>query len=285
MKTLRMATVVLLFSTVCVSLVVAQAEAEPQYEPFTFAVFGDTRPGDRDFSPVLQAMMTEIGHLDISFAIGTGDYIEGSSNQSTVRKQWDGFFTAMQPLQADRTIPVALTTGNHDILGVRRNAEIFCEFFNKLYYSFDHRGCHFVLLDSETTGSEGRISGTQLKWLKQDLEAAKDAKFTFVALHRPLFPVDGHIGSSMDAYPEERDALHALFVQSGVDAVFLGHEHLYNHQERDGIHYFITGGGGAPLYAKPENGGFHHYLLVSVGDDEFTVDVKRVTPSAEEHSR
>ncbi len=255
-----------------------QQDAAPQFRPFDFAVFGDSQPYGNEYSPVLREIATQVGRLDVPFVIGAGDYIDGSSNQTTVRRQWEGFFTAMQPLQANRAIPVALAPGNHDIRGVHRNAEIFCEYFKKLYFSFNYEGCHFVILDSETIGADARVTGTQLAWLQQDLEAAQGARFTFVAMHRPLFPVDGNIGFSLDKHPKERDALHALFVKSGVDAVFHGHEHLYNHQERDGIHYFISGGGGASLYAEPENGGFHHYLFVSVAEDGFVVEVKRVTP-------
>lgn len=247
-------------------------------QPFTFAVFGDSQPYGRAFSPVLAEIARQVGASDVPFVLGAGDYIDGSSNQTTVRRQWDNFFEGLAPLQANRKVPVAFAPGNHDINGIRRNAQIFCEYFDKLYFSFDYQGCHFIVLDSETIGADARVTGTQWKWLKQDLAGASDAKFTFVVMHRPLYPVDGNIGFSLDKHPKERDALHGLFVESGVDAVFHGHEHLYNHQERDGIHYFITGGGGAELYAEPENGGFHHYLLVSVAEDRFTVEVKRVSP-------
>lgn len=285
MKTLRTITVGLLIVLLSAPLLCGEEAEAPRYQPFTFAVFGDAQPYGRQFSPIMQQLALEIGRSDVAFAVGVGDYIDGSSNQTTVRGQWDGFFTAIQPLQEKRAIPVALAPGNHDINGVRRNAEIFCEHFGKLYYSFDYQGCHFVILSSETISADARVTGTQLKWLKQDLAQAAGARFTFVALHRPLFPVDGNIGYSLDRHPKERDALHSLFIDSGVDAVFHGHEHLYNHQERDRIHYFISGGAGAELYAEPRNGGFHHYLLVSVGDDGFTVDVRRITPPTEEHFR
>lgn len=279
MRGLRLTLIVLLiFLSAASALAQVEQAQQTQPETFSFAVFGDCRPGSREYSPVLAAFATEVGRLEVPFVIGTGDYVEGSSNQTTMRRQWEGFFAGMAPLQAQRTIPVALAPGNHDIVGVRSNAEIYVEYFERLYHSFDYRRCHFIILNSEAVGSEGRITGTQLQWLKRDLAENSNARFTFVALHRPLFPVDGHIGSSMDAYPQERDALHQLFVDSGVDCVFLGHEHLYNHQQRDGIHYLITAGAGAPLYAEPERGGFHHYLLVTVAADEFTIDVRRINP-------
>ena len=141
--------------------VVSAQEPAPTTNPFRFAVFGDSRPGSREYSPILQAIATEIGTLGVAFVIGTGDYIEGSSNQTTVRRQWEGFFTALAPLQAQQATPVALATGNHDIMGIRRNAEIFLEYFKRLYFSFDHEGCHFIILDTEGLGQEGRIAGTQ----------------------------------------------------------------------------------------------------------------------------
>jgi hypothetical protein len=277
MKAPRVVMIALLMVLLVIATVSAQEEQPPRHEPFSFAVFGDCQPYGREFSPVMERIATEVGQLEVPFVIGCGDYIDGSANQTTVRRQWNGFFTAIQPLQANRTIPVALAPGNHDIRGIRRNAEIFCEHFRKLYHSFNFAGCHFIILDSETIGADARVTGTQLQWLKQDLEEAKDARFIFVAMHRPLFPVGANIGYSLDKHPRDRDALHQLFVQSGVDAVFHGHEHLYNHREKDGIHYFITGGAGASLYAEPQNGGFHHYLLVKVDEDAFTVDVRRVT--------
>jgi hypothetical protein len=43
-------------------------------------------------------------------------------------------------------------------------------------------------------------------------------------------------------------ALEPLFEKYKVSAGFFGHDHNYQHYLKDGVHYFITGGGGAPLY-------------------------------------
>ena len=263
---------------------VAQQQQEPSpgeagegAREFQFAVFGDCRPaGQRPFSPALERLASDIGEVAPEFVIGTGDYVDGSSNQQRQRWEFNQFFAAIAPMQRNQAVPVALSTGNHDLMGLRANQDIVRELFGDLYRSFNYGSCHFLILDTEEPSREGRIAGKQLQWLKQDLAAHKDARLTFVALHQPLFPVDGHVGSSCDAYPQERDALHGLFVQQGVDCVFCGHEHLYNYQKKDGVHYFITGGGGAPLYAGPERGGFHHYLLVSVSNSGYRISVRRL---------
>jgi hypothetical protein len=41
----------------------------------------------------------------------------------------------------------------------------------------------------------------------------------------------------------------------------------------DGIPYVITGGGGAPLYAGDEDGGFYHFIVMTVGHDTVAGEV------------
>ena len=58
----------------------------------------------------------------------------------------------------------------------------------------------------------------------------------------PAHPRPGHGGSEL-----VRDALLAARKVHPIEAVFAGHEHYYERGEIDGLHYFILGGGGAPL--------------------------------------
>ena len=41
-----------------------------------------------------------------------------------------------------------------------------------------------------------------------------------------------------------------LYEKYGVDAVFSGHDHCYSRGEKNGVQYFVSGGGGAPLYPR-----------------------------------
>ena len=58
-----------------------------------------------------------------------------------------------------------------------------------------------------------------------------------------------------------------------VDAVFAGHEHHYQRKTVDGILHVITGGGGAPLYDREEDGGFYHFVRVTVDGDRVSAEV------------
>jgi hypothetical protein len=72
------------------------------------------------------------------------------------------------------------------------------------------------------------------------------------------------LGKGMDKYPSDRDALHRIFLKAKVKAVFAADDHRYDRREKDGILYLITGGGGAPIYALKDRGGYFHYLWISV---------------------
>lgn len=247
-----------------------------QQDALTFAVFGDCRPGSDHYSTVLRKLAADMATQHPAFLLGTGDYIQGASDEARLRWQWQGFFIGIAPLQALGQIPVALAPGNHDIGGSKTHQRIFEEYFDGRYYSFNRGSYHIVLLDTEEPGLEGRIAGKQLEWLQRDLATSRSAALTFVALHRPLYPVGVHRGDSLDSRPAERDALHRLFVQEGVDCVFAGHEHLFNRQRKDGIDYVITAGAGAPLYAEASRGGFYHYVLVMCTGSTYRLQVRKL---------
>lgn len=264
--------VLLAFMLVCVAAQAAE---------FTFTVFGDSQPGPKwEGLDITRQLVLQMIQHNPAVVIGTGDYVDGSGDQTRLRGQYARFFEVLSPLRADGggfahpEIPVAFAPGNHDIRSSTRSEAIFKEYFGALYYSFDLNGSHFIILDSEQVGHEGRIESEQWQWLVADLQAAKDSAYIFVALHRPLFPIDGHIGSSMDVNVALRDRLHSLFVTHRVSAVFSGHEHLYNHHRRDEVDYFINGGGGGPLYVSRARGGFHHYVLVTVSEQGYRAEPK-----------
>ena len=245
----------------------------PDGQPFTFAVIGDYR-GDSEGNPpaVLLDIFEAINRDNPAFVLSTGDLINGypEEDEAQTRKLWNGYRTALQKLKP----PIFHVPGNHDIFN-DVSARLWRKFLGPTYYAFDYAGVRFVGLDSETT--RGRIAGKQLTWLRRQLDSAK-AQRLFVFCHQPLFPVDGHIGSSLDAFPTERDELHRLLLaqRPRLAAVFLGHEHLFHFERRDGVPYYISAGSGAPLYVPRELGGFFHYLLVHVSKESCAVELRKM---------
>ena len=67
--------------------------------------------------------------------------------------------------------------------------------------------------------------------------------------------------------------MQALFVENKVTMIFTGHEHLYLRKTVDSIPHVIAGGGGAPLYGKVDEGGFYHFVVVTVDGDTVGAEV------------
>jgi hypothetical protein len=240
--------------------------------PFTFAVVGDNR-GESSGRPVpaFTAIVRAMRETSPDLVFNTGDIINGykGEKEAHLRKLWRGYKESIVSLKR----PVYHVPGNHDIFDPA-SARVWKETWGETWFSFDHGCARFIGLDTESDRS--RVRGAQLDWLRKQLASCR-LPHVFVFLHKPLFPVDGHIGSSLDEFPAERDRLHHLFVEhrGRIKGVFQGHEHLYHFSERDGVPYFIIAGGGAPLYVPPELGGFYHFLLARVSPDRVRFEVKR----------
>jgi hypothetical protein len=74
-----------------------------------------------------------------------------------------------------------------------------------------------------------------------------------------------------------------VFETYGVDAVFTGHDHLYERSLYNGITYIVAGGGGAPLYAPNQNPNpyqqyaeaAYHYCRATMGATSCLIEAVR----------
>ncbi|HWR73145.1 MAG TPA: metallophosphoesterase [Nitrospirota bacterium] len=235
---------------------------------FSFVVLGDNRSGDEVYTKLIALAMERRPDL----IVNTGDQIATPGNLD----DWARF----REMSKVVTVPYFLTVGNHDAHPKAPGSEkIYREQVelpgNELYYSFVAGNSLFIVLDSNLSGQEKKITGEQYTWLEDVLANAKQ-RHKFIFVHHPLYTDKGkgkHAGNSLDRYPRDRDRLQALFRKHGVSAVFSGHEHLYLRKVVDGIPSVITGGGGAPLYADDLNGGFYHYIYITVDGDKVNGEV------------
>ena len=83
-----------------------------------------------------------------------------------------------------------------------------------------------------------------MRWFEADLEKNAKSDFTFVICHHPPFTAM----KKRQVKDERLEELVALMEKYKITAVFNGHAHNYQHHLKNGIHYVVTGGGGAPLY-------------------------------------
>ncbi len=226
----------------------AGAQATPAATGFTFAVCGDSRGGADLYRRALAPR----------FLIHTGDLV----NQGT-EEQWQEFTQIM----ADFPLPFYPVPGNHDALDGRLDGYLRYSGAPAAHYSFDYGPVHFTLADSHNGG----LTAAELAWLRDDLSAtARPLKMVF--LHHPPFDPDG--SDHIMAFGNE--SFMALMTEMEVDYVFAGHIHAYARAEREGVVYLYTGGAGAPLYTNGHPQAFHHYLRVTVQEEEVTIEIIKI---------
>jgi len=198
--------------------------------PFQFVVYGDTQSGHRVHRRIVDAILI----TKPDFLIHTGDLVDNGKKTS----QWKKFFEIERALL--RSAAFFPAAGNHE-----RNSPLFFEFLQTVpYYSFDWGSAHFTILqtDFENIPDPG-FWQRQLEWLEKDLAANQNADLRFVAFHRPPYSAKKNRGINPNTVK-----FVPLFEKYNVTAVFSGHDHAYEHFLSNGIHYFVSGGGGGPLY-------------------------------------
>ncbi|MFX1367229.1 MAG: metallophosphoesterase family protein [Promethearchaeota archaeon] len=216
-----------------------------------FYVFGDSQ-GYQDSIHQIATIANEY-RPDFVFHCGDLTPFGQESQYQTVVSALDEFET-----------PVYTTPGNHDIrLG---GGSRYTQHFGPSHYSFDIGSAHFSVLNTST----GDISEEEFAWLESDLSEFA-AKNTFVFTHTPPFdPRQNNDHALTNATTATR--LLSLFQEMEVDVVFSGHIHIFNESIVDGVRYIVTGGAGASLYAESENGGFYHFVNVTLSESGLTIE-------------
>lgn len=261
----------------CVLLVLACVLTPCAARAVKFAVMGDTK----DFLAGSGAMANAVAKIEkkkVRAVMVVGDLINDCFDDLTCRNFWANWKSTAAPI-LQKTYPVM---GNHDRINSSASAadalwqEVFDlpangpEGFGELAYSFNKGNSHFVVLNSSKPGNY-KVDSVQRTWLDLDLAAARKKKHKFVFFHMPAYPSSIHIGSSLDAYPNERDALWEILDRHDVSAVFVGHEHFFNRRKIDSavfpgaqneIYQFTVGRTDvSEIYPAPEAGMSDYYAL------------------------
>ena len=249
-------------------------------EPFSFIVFGDSRSNPGSHRNVVERIRGEVP----DFILGTGDMV----NEGGKEADWRKFFEVEQDLLRENVLFPSL--GNHDRQGRGRTADNYRRYFSlpenspdpERYYAFTYGSARFLILDSNLYSF---ALTDQTAWIEQQLQAArldKNIHHIFVSMHHPPFSVSLHGGQS-----QLREAWTPLFEKFQVAAVFSGHDHVYSRSYRNGVHYFVSGGGGAPLYPRKKKASrideaalryferTNHYLRVHVVGDFIEITMVR----------
>ncbi len=264
---------------------------------YSFVVYGDTRAGDETaVAAIHDDLVSKYLQYDPEFVIHSGDMVYHGGEAY----QWPLFNDSISALYDwDPSMVMYGAVGNHewytDDWGTNdEDFSTYRDFFDfsdvvdeagetELYYSFDWQGIHFIILNTveDWNGDNYNCPTAQMEWLESDL--AKGNDIIIVISHYPFYSILDNRPERLDQAESLRDEFHTLFVEYGVDAVFMGHNHYYYRTTRDNIQYVTSAGGGAPLYEIQKVGtdwitgdiGFseYHYCVASIIGNNLQIHV------------
>lgn len=193
-----------------------------------FLAMGDNGTGERPQYEAAETMAAAQKAFPFDFAIMLGDNMYGSQRPADFVTKFERPY---KPL-LDAGVKFYASLGNHDEQNNR-----FYKPWNmngERYYTYTKKNVRFFALDSDY------MDPKQVDWLTRELQKATET-WKVVYFHHPLYSSAGRHGSETDL----RLVLEPLFVRYGVNAVFSGHDHVYERiRPQKGIYYFVSGAAG-----------------------------------------
>ena len=193
---------------------------------FAFVQISDSHIGfnkaaNPDVTGTLRAAINKINGLPVApeFVLHTGDLSQLSKP--------DEFDTLDQSLKSVRTGRIFYVPGEHDVLddnGAKYRERYGAGTKGDGWYSFDHKGVHFIGLVNVMNlkaGGLGSLGPAQLSWLRDDLKHLKHSAPIVVFAHIPLWAVYPQWGWGTD---DSEQAL-GLLKKFGSVTVLNGHIH------------------------------------------------------------
>lgn len=256
-------------------------------DSFQFAFLTDIHlQPERNAPQGFQQAIDTINALNPDFVLTGGDLIMDALGQSYGRA--DSLYNLYQTACKSLQMPVYNTMGNHELYGIYTSSgadTLHEEYGKKMYekrlakrfYSFNHKGWHFVVLDAIGITPDrhyyGFIDPEQIAWLKQDLEASKDLP-VIVSLHIPLYTLALQVTDTY-ATPLDQGAVvtnanevRNILEQYKVKLVLQGHWHFLEDLYINGIHYVTGGAVSSAWWTGPNHGLEEGFLMVKVqGED------------------
>ena len=214
---------------------------------FSFVQISDTHWGfnkpeiNPDWGGTLKKVISQVNSLDPQpdFVIFTGDLTQTTDDPQVRRQRMKEFRAIVSALKVKE---VKCLPGEHDA-GLD-NGAAYKENFGETYYTFDHKGVHFIVIDNVSDPSSS-IGQDQLQWLSDDLKKVGKESRIVVFTHRPLF----ELYPAWDWWTRDGGKAIELLIPYKNVAVFYGHIHQENDYNYGNIEFHAAQGTMYPLPA------------------------------------
>ncbi|MHA8050467.1 metallophosphoesterase [Aquirufa sp. ROCK-SH2] len=213
-------------------------------EKMKFGVIGDMYPGSTQLK-VFEALKKHKGNSDYQFMLTLGDNVYSGATDADYQQN---FFNVYSVGNFLKQVPIYTALGNHDYDYTSRVQDdktiaYFTNFdlpskgqfggipsHSEAFYSYDYANIHFISLDTEGIGKDGKRltddNSDQVNWLLRDLASTK-MPWKIVYFHHPPFTKGTYDSDVVSLLTLVRQKLVPIFEKYKVDLVLNGHSHVY----------------------------------------------------------
>ncbi len=262
----------LFISLCCITSVSAQKK-------FSFAYFTDLHLNGGEETGSFKGLEQAIGvakKSKVDFVMTGGDNVDVDAMKADKIDVAKGLFQRYKDIVAKSGLKWYYTIGNHDRYwhsNGEHGSGLFSSFFGKTYYSFEHKGWKFIVLNStEICNGKYCVSDTQKNWLIAELAKTPANQPIIVSSHVPFlslyYPVLEGYYTDADTFANQKE-VRGLFDKHNLKLVLQGHQHLYEEIKVKGVQYITAGAICASWWGGPFHGTEEGYLQVNIDGDNF----------------
>lgn len=267
----------------------------PATESFSFIFFTDLH-----IQPELRAAdgcrmcFNKFPSIPADFVVCGGDLVFDALGVDGTRTQM--LFDLYKQTASVIHVPVHYVIGNHDVFGVLAKSgvspsdpnygkKVFEDRYGPTHYSFDHKGWHFIVLDSIGIHPDrtwtGQVGEEQVAWLKADLEKTGKNTPVVVISHVPLVTGSisyvtrqewssktNNVGSLLDTLMvTDADQVIELLLGYNVRLVLQGHTHVNEEIIFRGLRFVTSGAVSGNWWKGIRAGSAEGFSVLKLGAD------------------
>ena len=242
---------------------------------FSFAFFTDIHlsKGDNNCFNGLEKAISSVKTQHADFILTGGDNVDiDVLGKDASTAHW--LYNAYAELIAKSGIDYYSTIGNHDrFYGCDKSDPLFERglfetYLNKSYYSFDHKGWHFIVLNT----SNSIVDEEQKQWLAANLANIASETPIIISTHVPFlsvyYPALQGKYTDTDTFKNFKE-IWDMFEEKNLKLVLQGHMHLYEEIKVKGVQFITAGAVSASWWGGEYHGTEEGYLRVNIDGGDF----------------
>jgi 3',5'-cyclic-AMP phosphodiesterase len=204
----------------------------------------------------------QVNSIHPDFVITGGDMIYTAKNVDD--KKAKALFDLMDSEFKKFTMPVYLTKGNHEVVGVLIESGIdssnpyygnrmFEQRYGSRYKTFMRGDWKFFILDGIRISEKARnygegVDSLQMEWIKKELQSTDKKTPIIITIHPPFINPEAILSSKERVMSKNMEEVLNLFKGYNLKIALFGHNHTYMNLYLHGIHYIE---GGSASYGTP----------------------------------